>query len=260
MAHDLSTDVIGGALTGRFGRLFKYVEVTGSTNSDALEWAEHGAPEGALVVADHQTAGRGRWGRTWLSRPGSGLLFSLVLRPDELAAAMGLLTTAAGVACAEGIEGATGLPAGIKWPNDVMVNGRKVAGILVETRSAGSKLDIAIVGVGINVHGRPAAVGDGATSLAAEAGSAPARAEVLAAVLDALERLYRAGPDVVIERATARSDVLGRRVRVRFADGSSLDGVAARLLESGALEVDDDGLLVDVRAGEIEHLRLGSGR
>jgi BirA family biotin operon repressor/biotin-[acetyl-CoA-carboxylase] ligase len=260
MAHDLSTDVIGGALTGRFGRLFKYVEVTGSTNTDALEWAEHGAPEGALVIADHQSAGRGRWGRSWLSRPGSGLLFSLVLRPNEPATAMGLLTTAAGVACAEGIEKSTGLPARIKWPNDVTVNGRKLAGILVETRIAGSKVGVAVVGVGINVHGRPQEVGDGATSLAAEVGSAPARAEVLAAVLAAFEPLFRAEPEVVIERATARSDVLGRRVRVHFADGSSLDGVASRLLESGALEVDDDGRLIDVRAGEIEHLRLGSGR
>lgn len=243
-------------LTGRFGRHFKYLEITGSTNSDALEWADHGAPEGALVVADHQTAGRGRWGRTWLSQPGEALLFSLVLRPNEPAAAMGLLTTAAGVACAEGIEESTGLPTRVKWPNDVTANGRKLAGILVESRTAGSKVDVAIVGIGINVHGGPSKLDDRVTNVAKESGSVPERAAILAAVLTAFEALYGVEPEVVIERATARSAVLGKRVRVRFADGSSLDGIASRLLESGALEIDDDGLLHDVRAGEIEHVRL----
>jgi BirA family biotin operon repressor/biotin-[acetyl-CoA-carboxylase] ligase len=264
MADDLSLKSIQATLTGRFGKPLRYLDVTGSTNADAVAWAADGAPEGALVVADHQTAGRGRWGRTWLSEPGRALLFSLVLRPRRPVASMGLLTTVAGVACAEGIEEVTGLPARIKWPNDVTMTSRKLAGILVESRSAGSNLDVAVVGVGINVGWGDYLQGDlaeSATSIAVELErlgrtDVPPRREVLVAVLSSLERLYRADAEDVLRAASLKSDVLGRRVRVKFPDGSSLDGVATRLLQSGALEVDVAGTLRAVRMGEIEQVRL----
>src|SRR5918996_4001047 len=115
MGGDLDQRMLERVLAGIAGPV-RYVEETGSTNSDALEWAAEGAPEGALVVAEYQTAGHGRWGRSWESPPGSALLFSLILRPGP--DTIGLLTTLAGVSCAAGIDAATGLEPGLKWPND----------------------------------------------------------------------------------------------------------------------------------------------
>src|SRR5919109_1429219 len=161
--NDLSRARLDRLLTGRFGKPYMLHATTGSTNDDALAWAARGAPEGALVAAEHQTAGRGRWDRRWLSRPGASLLFSVLLRPERPASALGLLTTAAGVAVAEGIEEACGLPCGLRWPNDVTAGGRKLAGVLVETRlRAGTVTGAAVLaepgrspGRGPGAPGRP---------------------------------------------------------------------------------------------------------
>ena len=251
MASDLSDEILERALTGRFGRYRRVYDSIDSTNLEALRWAaEEGAAEGSLVVSDVQTAGRGRWGRTWVAAPGSGLMFSVVLRPrgptsgdpqskhDSIGA--GLLATAAGLAVADGIQRTSGLPTMLKWPNDVLIAGRKVAGILVEARSGGSAEDAAgnamVVGAGINLHWRrddiPADLAESATSIAAEVTSrkeetgwarpdrrierVPARAELLGAVLTELENLYRfveagEGSDEVVHYAAQRSAVIGER-------------------------------------------------
>jgi BirA family transcriptional regulator, biotin operon repressor / biotin---[acetyl-CoA-carboxylase] ligase len=263
MPDDLSEHILEGALRGRFGVPARVLDRTTSTNTIALEWSEAGAPEGALVVADHQTAGRGRWGRTWASEPGAGLLFSLVLRPRAPVAHLSLLTTAVGVAVCEGISASTSLPARLKWPNDVRVAGRKLGGILVETRVGGREVSAAVAGVGVNVRWDPARmpgeIAGRATSVSVEMeraglGPAPARADLLAAVLEGLEGLYPALGDEVLRRATLRSDVLGRRVHVVLADGRELTGRAERLLASGALEVSTPTGPVTVHSGEIERL------
>ena len=253
------------ASQARFGRPRRDLEVTGSTNTDALAWAEHDAPEGALVVAEHQTAGRGRWGRRWESPPGAGLLFSLVLRPQRPVSELALVTTSLGVAVAEGVEATCDLACGLKWPNDVTVAGRKVAGVLVETRLVGATVPVAVAGVGINVNWAkaPPELADRATSVAAELRRigrlAPVdREALLAAVLERFEDLYpRAihSPVSVLAKATERSVILGRPVRVRRADGSDLDGTATRLLETGGLEVRSEQGCVAVEAGEIERVR-----
>ena len=265
MPADLSTEAIDAALRGRWGRPFRYFDSIGSTNTEALAWAEAGAPEGALVVANHQTEGRGRWGRSWLSAPGSLLQFSLILRPDMPVERLGLVTTALGVACADVIEVLAGVPTGIKWPNDVIVRGRKLAGILVESKLTGPKLTTAIAGVGINVGWERAEVPDEiaerATSIAIESDSTPpSRADLLGAILASFESVYElaADPDRsgrVIDRATDRSEVLGRNVTVSFADGATVEGHALRLLDDGALELDVDGDLRALHVAEITQLR-----
>ncbi|MDQ3940065.1 MAG: biotin--[acetyl-CoA-carboxylase] ligase, partial [Actinomycetota bacterium] len=138
MSDLLSAERIDDALRGRFGRPLRYHESIDSTNRDALEWAAAGAPEGAVVTTDHQTAGRGRWGRSWSSTPGRLLQLSVILRPGLPVTDAGVVTTAVGLACAESVDELTGVPAQIKWPNDVTVGGRKLAGILVESVVTGA--------------------------------------------------------------------------------------------------------------------------
>jgi BirA family transcriptional regulator, biotin operon repressor / biotin---[acetyl-CoA-carboxylase] ligase len=280
MASDLSDEILERALTGRFGRYRRVYDSIDSTNLEALRWAaEEGAAEGSLVVSDEQTAGRGRWGRSWVAAPGSSLLFSVVLRPTD-SIEPGLLTTVAGLAVADGIQSASGLSTLLKWPNDVLVAGRKVAGILVEARSGASAGDdpgdAVVMGAGINLHWRrneiPADLGESATSIAAEVGRGrgeagwarpdrraarvPARAELLGAVIEELENLYGSlpaqGTDEVVEAAAGRSAVIGERVTIRFADGTESEGLARGIAPNGGLILDDDRIIT---AGEIEQLR-----
>jgi BirA family transcriptional regulator, biotin operon repressor / biotin---[acetyl-CoA-carboxylase] ligase len=261
---DLTEELVVRGMRGAFGTPVRVFDEIGSTNSEAMRWANEGAPEGALVVTNHQTAGRGRRGRSWWSEPGTALQFSLVIRPRRQLDVMGLLTTAVGLACVEGVEIAAGVRADLKWPNDVTVSGRKLAGILVESRVTGGMLDFAIIGIGINVYPSPGAPADVATRATSvyEAASEkePNRVEVLGWVLDAFERIYPLlgtgeGAAAIVERATNRSDVLGNRVTVKIADGDVLEGVARRLLPSGALEVEIAGEFRAVHAGEIVQLR-----
>ena len=270
MTTDLSDALIDEHLRGAFGRPFRYLDETDSTNDQALAWLAEGAPEGALVVAEHQTAGRGRRGRTWEAPPGDALLFSLVLRPRGQAQVVELLTTAAGVACARGIQETCGLDVGLKWPNDLMVGDEKVAGILVESRVAGGSIDGAVAGIGVNVRWPRGEEGAGfatpATSLADVAArgpgvSVPPRATLLAAIVAALEEVYTrlgkdSGRDEVRREAMDRSTILGREVLVRFADGSSVSGRALELTSSGALALSRaDGSTVILGVGEIERVR-----
>ncbi len=283
MASDLSDEILERALTGRFGRYRRVYDSIDSTNLDALRWAaEEGAAEGSLVVSDEQTAGRGRWGRSWVAAPGSALMFSLVLRPHDPIDG-GLLTTAAGLAVADGIQSASGLSTMLKWPNDVLVAGRKVAGILVEARTGGSSGDATgnaiVVGAGINLHWRrdefPSDLAESATSIAAEVESrkeeagwarpgrrtvrVPARAELLAAVLIRFENLYgyltAEGGEEIVQAAAGRSAVIGERVTIRFADGTDATGVATGIAPNGGLILDEKRIIT---AGEIERLRTSS--
>jgi BirA family transcriptional regulator, biotin operon repressor / biotin---[acetyl-CoA-carboxylase] ligase len=264
---DLSRDEIVRSVHGRFGRSVRVFEELDSTNTEAWRWIDDGAEEGSLVIADQMTAGRGRWGRKWLTAPGKQLLVSLVLRRAPSLARAGLLTTAAGVACAEAIENVARLPATIKWPNDVNVEGRKVAGILVETRTSGDRADAVVVGIGINSSFRagelPAEISQTASSIAIECerrGQAiPSRLEVLVELLARLESAHSDvsdRPDDLLARASDRSEVLGRDVTIRFSDGRVIRGRAVRLLSSGELEISSGGSTTSIDGGEIERLRI----
>lgn len=264
MTDQLSAATIEDRLREGFGQPLRFYSSIGSTNEEGLGWAAEGAPEGALLVTDHQTAGRGRWGRGWASQPGRSLQFSLVLRPLLAPDDYGLITTALGVACAVAIDDISAVATRIKWPNDVTVKGRKMAGILVESRMSGSAIDAAVAGIGINVGWRreelPEEVADSATSLYIESGRDIDRVDLLEAVVRGFERRYLslqepAGRESLIAEATQRSWVLGRRVRIRFAEGETIEGWAAGLLANGALELDVDGTMRAISVGEIEQLR-----
>ena len=181
MAASLAEAAVVPRLRGRFGRPYLHVDECGSTQ----RLIEPDAPEGAVVVAEHQTEGRGRLGRVWLDEPGQALLFSLCLRPSVGAARWPELTPVIGQAAADAIEAVAAIRPAIKPPNDLLVGGRKLAGILAEVTEG--RL---VVGIGINVGATPAA--EHATSLAAESGRDHDRTELLVELLDRLERAYDA--------------------------------------------------------------------
>jgi BirA family biotin operon repressor/biotin-[acetyl-CoA-carboxylase] ligase len=216
---------------------------TASTNDTALALAADGAAEGLVVIADAQTAGRGRQGRVWHSPAASGLYVSVILRPAARAAS--LLTLAAGVALAEGVEAATALTADIKWPNDLLIGRRKLAGILAESAAAG--LACVVLGYGINVHARewPADIQTRATSLESELGRSVERWALCAHTLSALARRYRdlkAGRFDAILDAWRRRSPSCRDARVSWHTPAGLvSGITAG--------IDDQGALL-VRAGE----------
>ena len=219
--------------------------------------AERGAAEGRVVVANAQTAGRGRHGRSWASPPCAGLYVSVVLRPTERA--VPLLTIAAGVAVAEGIQAATGLATDVKWPNDVYAHGRKVAGILAEASSSHSAAAIqhVVVGAGINVMpaAYPPEIVSRATSLEVELGRAVDRGLLLAEYLCALAGRYQDLQDgrseAVVRAWRARAaSMLGRRVQWD-APGATRDGVALDIDETGALVIRTTAGPMRVTAGEV---------
>lgn len=266
MSEPLPPD-IAAALDGardrlqRFGRPLYFFSETGSTNDFAAALAEHGAPEGATVIASAQSSGRGRLGREWFSPPGAGLYVSVVCR--DLSAAP-FLTLAGGVAVADGIRVATGLPVQIKWPNDVVVvdgpgfgQRRKLAGILAEASSTGDGLQHVILGFGVNLRSAayPPELADRATSIEAELGRAPDAGAVLAETLVALEGLVdelAAGssqPLLARWRAVAPS---ARGAAVEWDTPSGpVSGTTAGIADDGALLVRTRDGIERIISGEI---------
>ena len=252
---DLSAEAItAGLTTGRFGRPTSFFAEIGSTMPEARRRAEAGAPEGTLVIADAQTAGRGRHGRSWLSEAGVNLTFSLVLRPT-LAQLRGL-AVATSLAGVEAVWARTGLPARIKWPNDLVIHDRKFAGILIDSELQGTEVAHAILGIGVNVNLEVARFPDLAgiaTSLAAEAGCPIDRLALLIELLARLERRYDqllTGPSLLPEW-TAASATLGRRIRATSPAGAEI-GLAEAVDDEGALLLRrDDGTLARLLAGEV---------
>jgi BirA family transcriptional regulator, biotin operon repressor / biotin---[acetyl-CoA-carboxylase] ligase len=237
--RDLKTKIIGRQVT--------VLERVASTNDAAWQAALSGAPEGTVIFAEEQTAGRGRMGRQWISPPRSGLLFSVVLRPELEVQQSNLLTVVSAVAVAEALQERLGLHARIRWPNDITVRDRKVAGILVEGRSLATGSAF-VLGIGVNVRARPkdfpAELRETATSLAAEAKTPPDRNDLGRGLLASLDRWYgdlRQGEYGHIARRWRRlSSTLGERVillengrefRGRVLDLSLEDGLIVRLDE-----------------------------
>jgi BirA family biotin operon repressor/biotin-[acetyl-CoA-carboxylase] ligase len=232
----------------------------GSTNDEARRLAEAGAAEGTLVTAETQTAGRGRAGRRWLTPPGAGLAFSVVLRPRLAPSQAGGLTMLAGLAVCEAIESATGLAASLKWPNDVLVGGKKAGGILVENELEGDQLAYAIVGIGLNVSQAPPAeqVLFPATALASEAGRPVERLRLLRACLERIEARYAqlAQPEALHKAWAARLSWLGEPV-MASTGAEEIAGVAEGVAPDGALIVRRaDGTALRLLAGDVR-LRHG---
>lgn len=236
---------------GRFGSRVFYFPTTGSTNDVATTLAEQGAGEGAVVVADAQTAGRGRRGRSWFSPPLSGLYVSMVLEPTP--AAKMLVTLAAGVALAEGLQQVSGLDAHIKWPNDIVVGPRKLAGILAETVAPNT----VVLGYGINVGAMafPPELAHRATSLELELGRPIDRAVVCVETLVAMARRYEdligGRFDAILDAWRERSPgSLGCRVTWETLSGPRT-GITAGIDEHGALLVGVGDRVERLVAGEV---------
>jgi BirA family biotin operon repressor/biotin-[acetyl-CoA-carboxylase] ligase len=276
----------------RPGGLWRAVEVvaaTGSTNADLLARAADGEPEGLVLAAEQQSAGRGRLGRTWLAPPRAALTFSVLLRPAAVPRArLGWLSLLAGVAVASAVRAVAGLDAQLKWPNDVLIGPgnalaggsgpaaaggqvgtvvppRKLGGILAEASG-----EAVVVGIGVNVSTGPGELpppGPGAlaaTSLHLEGAASLDRTALLAEILAGLERRYQAWRRVYgdPERSSLRAEytglcaTLGRRVRVELPGGQLLDGLAAGVDADGRLLVSvPPGADLPVAAGDIVHLR-----
>jgi len=252
----------------RPGGLWREIEVvqsTGSTNADLLARALAGEPEGAVLAAEEQRAGRGRMGRTWTSPPRAALTFSLLLKPAVPPARLGWLPLLTGVAVAAAVTQVTGVETRLKWPNDLLAADAKLAGILAE--AAG---DAVVVGIGLNVSTEPAEFPSPrpgalpATSLRAAGATAPSREDILLAILEGFERWYRAwqqaggDPDRSGLRPeyTRLSATIGRTVRAELPGGQALSGPAVGVDSDGRLLVRvSSGSEVAVAAGDVVHLR-----
>jgi len=242
-------------LTTRFvGRRIVYLTSTTSTMDVARQEAEAGTPAGTVVLAEEQTKGRGRFDRAWVSPAGKNLYLTLVMRPplDRLRS-LGII---APLAIALAVEDSTGLAPRIKWPNDVLIDGRKLSGILIESEISGSAVEYALVGPGINVNfdiEQSPEIAAIATSIKRELGRETSREHLLAAFLNQFEALYEDAPtgDAVLQDWRSRLDTLGREVRVTFRD-QVYEGTAEDVDRDGNLIlVQPDGTRRTVEAGEV---------
>jgi BirA family biotin operon repressor/biotin-[acetyl-CoA-carboxylase] ligase len=234
----------------RFGRPRVHYRLTDSTNARARELAMAGAPDGTVVTAGEQSAGRGRQGRTWAAPAGRALLMSAVVR--DLGPRDALLPLAVPVAVAEACDGFAGTSCGIKWPNDIWIGGRKLSGILLEGRP---QEGWAVIGIGLNVGTSaddfPEELRDTATSLAIESGTDPGVEPVLEAVLAALDARLHDSPKSILAAWRERDVLLGTHIR-----WNGGEGMAAGINDDGALVVETDSGRVALDAGEV-HLQRG---
>ncbi len=259
-ADGLGLETLDAAVRRTLGTragLVVFAETTASTTDDAKRAAAAGAPTGSVFVADAQTSGRGRHGRAWHSPPGDNLYLSLLLRPDAPPAAVAPFALVVGLAVAEEVDSALGVPrAAVKWPNDVWVDRRKIAGVLIEATIAGGKVASLVVGVGLNVHTSsfPGDLAGIATSLAILGASRRDRASLAAGIAERVVHAQAefAGSGLGSFRSAlqSRDALLGRRVRVE-----GVEGVASGIDEGGRLVVrTDDAGDVPVVAGHVEML------
>jgi BirA family biotin operon repressor/biotin-[acetyl-CoA-carboxylase] ligase len=262
----LDGSALQSALT-RDSTLWRTLEVVpevGSTNAALATAAAEDAPEGTVLVAEHQVAGRGRLDRVWTSPPRAGLTVSFLLRPDVPAARRGWLSLLTGVALAESVGEVTGVRASLKWPNDLLaVDGRKLAGILAESVTSAAAPAV-VVGVGLNVNTTSAELPDTGTSLSRILGTTVDRAPVLLAFLRAVERRYRRWTEVLGDPVSSGlaqdylvwSSTVGTEVAVSLPDGSTLEGTAQAVDWDGRLVVETAEGTVELASGDVRHVRV----
>ena len=246
----------------------RWVAETGSTNRDLLDAAAEGAREGLVLIADHQTAGRGRLDRSWIAPAGASLLVSALLRPAVGSEDLFLLTLACGLAAVDAIEAIAGVRPGLKWPNDLVVAAgpladRKLGGILAESHVADGRVDAVVVGMGLNLDW-PETLPDEIAATAASVnhliGASVDREEVLVAWLSHYDRHLTAlteegGRATFLEKVRSSSTTIGRDVRVENS-ASSFEGRAVDIADDGRLLVERDGEIVAVTVGDIVHARV----
>jgi BirA family biotin operon repressor/biotin-[acetyl-CoA-carboxylase] ligase len=259
----LTPDMLQQSLKGSFfGKHIYHFFKTDSTNRVAMELGHAGEPEGAVVLAEEQTKGRGRMGRSWQSERATGIYVTLLLRPKLAPVQAPLLTMMAGLSAHAAVEAVTGLAVDLKWPNDLLIRGKKVGGILTEMHAEPGQVRFVIVGIGVNVNQEKFSgeLGGTATSLRMETGKQQSRLELLVRLLREFEsdynRLLREGVASVVARFEALSSYANGK-RVRVTNGSeSYAGVTEGLSPDGLLQVKrDDGKLVTVLAGDVTEAR-----
>lgn len=252
-------DVVKALQGCQYGGQLKLLETTTSTQEEIRIWAEQGAANGALVIAEEQTLGRGRQGRRWMSPSGKGVWMSLLLKPELPLADASKLTLLTAVAVCRALRGVTGLEIGIKWPNDLLINGKKICGILVESAGEDGKIRYCVVGIGIDVnletHDYAEELTHRATSLKIEGKQNYDRAVIIGAVMKEMEFLMTSfieqGFSTIANLWEALSVTLGKTITVKTYQGEII-GVAEELDATGALKLrKTDGNIEIVYSGEI---------
>ncbi|MDN5330791.1 MAG: BirA family transcriptional regulator [Tepidanaerobacteraceae bacterium] len=251
----LPEEIIQNSRLEFLARKIYYYPSIGSTNDEAKKLAQNGAPHGTLVIAEEQTGGKGRLGRRWVSPPREGIWLSIILRPSLEPYEAPRITMTCAVAAAKAIRKVAGIDCWIKWPNDLLVEGKKVAGILTEMSADMDSINFVVTGIGVNVNNTdfPAEIKETATSLKLVSGKNVERLKILTEFLSQFEVFYRYLEDgefgKVLEEWRQLSCNLGRRVRI-IGRNSELEGLA--------LDVDDDGaLLVKTDGGTVERVLSG---
>ncbi len=258
MNETLSPETIGkGLITQILGQNIVCYESIGSTNDVAKQLARQGAAEGTLIVADHQTGGKGRQGRRWIAPPGSSLLLSLILYPSLTSSQVPRLTMACALAVAQAIEEFSQLSVHFKWPNDILLGNKKAGGILIEAGTSGETTDYAIVGLGLNVNldvRQIPELADTATSISLELGRRVSRVDLLRLFLKFMEAEYRLleQGESPHERWAARLAMLGQRVKVATPWGEESGRAEGVDAEGGLILRRDDGTASYVTVGDIQ--------
>ncbi len=254
----LSPEMVKRDLVTEFmGQQIVHYQSIGCTNEVAKELAKQGAPQGTLIIAEEQTEGKGRRGRSWLAPAGSSILISLILYPPLTASQIARLTMASCLAVAYAIEETTSLSVHFKWPNDILLRGKKAGGILTETSISGDMVDHAVVGIGLNVNldvRQIPEIADTATSLSMELGRAVSRLELLQAVLKFMESEYHLlqQGESPVEKWATRLSLLGQQVRVTT-PWEQQSGWAEGVDADGALVLRrDDGTKAYITVGDVE--------
>ncbi|HMC07829.1 MAG TPA: biotin--[acetyl-CoA-carboxylase] ligase [Actinomycetota bacterium] len=256
--YDISQNALEMA-TWRWGKPVRYYDVCDSTNARAAEWARAGAPDGSLVVADHQTEGRGRGDRTWFSLPHLGsLLFSVILHPKVRPEQLGLVTMATAVSTSLALSERKQANK-LKWPNDIVTRGRKLGGLLAEAEISGGKVSWVVVGVGVNMRITrdqfPRELQATATSCVVETGRSYDRAEVLAGILihldPAMKDLAAGRTATILNQYQRLCDTIGKAVSVDLGNRNVKKGVAVGVDELGGLILDTGEV---ISMGDVTHL------
>jgi BirA family biotin operon repressor/biotin-[acetyl-CoA-carboxylase] ligase len=249
-------DLRHGLQTKRFGRKVYTFETIDSTNTCARALAGCWAAEGTVVFAEEQTAGKGRLGRSWTSAPGDNLTFTIVLRPSLPPTSLNLLPLLTGVAVSQAIERFCGVKTECKWPNDLLIGGRKVAGILLESSFKQEMVEYVVIGVGLNVNQTefPAEIEHRATSLRLITGAPIDRPglfrEIMSSLEDRYDRLAIEGYDSIVPEWLLRSPMVGRQIEVSQ-DGAVFTGVVRGIGAEGALLLETAGQVKGLVAGDV---------
>ncbi len=249
--HKLNTKFIG--------KKINYFDKVSSTMDEAMHLGMNGAPEGSLVIAESQGKGRGRLGRLWDSPRYKGIYLSLILRPDILPNRCPTLTLLAAVSICEAVSSACGLDCHIKWPNDIFIHNKKLAGILTELNAEMDRVSFVLIGIGLNVNNEKKDLVMGATSLKEQKKENINRIELLQELLRCIEENYvifqKEGPQIILEKWRKSSLTLGTRVKVAC-QKEQLEGQAVDIDSDGGLLIrKDSGIIEKVMSGDVVHCR-----